>query len=179
MWPRFLVGLGLLLVGCGGKTGNYQVDYAGPIALQLVNQTSRPIEHVFIFPRGTTNRGTSWTSLAPGASTTLNLKEGTFELAAVSAKRRIDDKFSETPEATAQLELREDLASTSRKLIFYDAGQRPAGVDERGTLGVMFTLSTPGPKKQDEPPAELPADAIDDAQGAPTPASDAPAEPAP
>ena len=153
MWPRFL--LGLVLVGCGGKTGNYQVDYAGPIALQLVNETSRPIEHVYIFPRGTTNRGTSWTTLAPGASTTLKLKEGTFELAAVSAKRRIDDKFSETPEATAQLELREDLASTPRKLIFYDNGQRPADIDERGTLGVMFTLSSPGPKApQGEPSAE-------------------------
>jgi hypothetical protein len=146
--------VGLVVVACGGKTGNYKIDYAGPIAIQLVNQTSRPIEQIFIFPRGEQNRGTSWTSLAPGASTTVKLKEGNFELVAISAKRRIDAKFTERPEATSQLELREDLASTPRKLIFHDEGQTPMGVDQPGTLGVAFVISAPEPEKTDEPKVE-------------------------
>src|SRR5687767_16042362 len=110
------------LAACGGKTGNYKVDYAGPIAIELVNRTSRPIENIYIFPRGSTSRGTSWTSLAPGAKTTVKLKEGNFELVAVSAKRRIDATTTEVPEATSLLELREDLAQTTRRLIFHDDG---------------------------------------------------------
>jgi hypothetical protein len=149
MWRILVLGL-VLQVGCGGKTGNYKLDYAGPIAIQLVNQTSRPIEQIYIFPRGATNRGPSWTSLAPGAQTKVILKEGNFELVAVSAKRRIDAKYSETPEATTQLELREDLASTPRKLIFHDASETPAGIDQPGTLGVAFQISAPQP----EQPAE-------------------------
>ena len=89
-------------------------------------------------------------SLAPGAATTVKLKEGNFELVAVSARRRIDAKFSETPQATAQLELREDLASTPRKLIFHDASQTPMGVDQPGTLGVTFVISAPEPEKPAE-----------------------------
>jgi hypothetical protein len=143
----------LVLVACGGSTGNYKIDYAGPIQIQLVNLTSRPIEQIYIFPRGNPNRGTSWTSLAPGANTTVKLKEGNFELVAVSAKRRIDAKFSETPEATTQLELREDLASTPRKLIFHDDGQTPMGVDQPGTLGVTFMISAPE-KPKEEPSVE-------------------------
>ena len=146
--PRSLVLLLVLaLAACGGKTGNFKTEYAGPIGLQLVNQTSRPIEQIFIYPLGTTNHGTSWTSLAPGATTTVKLKEGNFELVAVSAKRRIDAKYSETPQATAQLELREDLASTPRKLIFHDASEKPMGVDQPGTLGVTFMISAPEPDK--------------------------------
>src|SRR5688572_18364162 len=120
MWHSILIAL--VLCACGGKTGNNKVDYAGPIQLQLVNQTSRPIDQIYIYPRGEVNHGTSWGALAPGGSTTVKLKEGNFELIAVSARRRIDAKFSEVPEATTQLELREDLASTPRKLIFHDDG---------------------------------------------------------
>ena len=154
------------LAACGGKTGNYKVDYAGPIAIELVNQTSRPIENIYIFPRGSTSRGTSWTSLAPGAKTTVKLKEGHFELVAISAKRRIDEKFTEVPEATSQLELREDLASTPRKLIFHDDGQTPMGVDQPGTLGVTFMISAPEPKKEGEGEPKV--------EGEPTPAPQAP-----
>ena len=149
--PRTLVlFLVLALAACGGTTGNYKIDYAGPIGIQLVNQTIRPIEQIFIYPLGIANHGTSWLSLAPGASSTVKLKEGNFEIVAVSAKRRIDAKFSETPQATAQLELREDLASTPRKLIFHDASQTPMGVDQPGTLGVTFMISAP----ESEKPAE-------------------------
>jgi hypothetical protein len=162
MLALFLV---LALAACGGKTGNYKIDYAGPIAIQLVNQTSRPIEQILIYPLGSANHGTSWTSLAPGAQTTVKLKEGNFELVAVSARRRIDAKYSETPQATAQLELREDLASTPRTLIFHDASETPMGVGQPGTLGVTFMLSAPEPAK----PAE----------GEAAPATDEPAPPSP
>jgi hypothetical protein len=148
MTRAFGIVLGLLfVVACGGKTGNYKTDYAGPIALQLVNQTSRPIEQIFIFPRGMQNRGTSWASLAPGAATTVKIKEGNFELVAISARRRIDATTTEVPEATSQLEMREDLASTPRKLIFHDDGQTPMGVDQPGTLGVTFMIGHPEPAK--------------------------------
>ena len=73
---RILIFVLVSLAACGGKTGNYKVDYAGPIAIDLVNQTSRPIEQIFIFPRGNPQRGTSWASLAPGEKTTVKLKEG-------------------------------------------------------------------------------------------------------
>jgi hypothetical protein len=148
MRQALVIGL-VLALGCGGKTGNYKIDYAGPIAIQLVNQTSRPIEQIYIYPLGQTNRGTSWTSIAPGATTTVKLKEGTYELAAHSAKRRIDTHWAETPEATTQLELREDLASTPRKLIFHDDGQTPMGVDQPGTLGVAFLITAPEKPKDD------------------------------
>jgi len=147
---RHLVFLLLALLACGGKTGNYKADYAGPIAIELVNQTSRPIEEVFIFPSGSANRGTSWTSLKPGETTTVKIKEGHFELVAVSARRRIDAHSSEKPEATSQLELREDLKQTPRKLVFHDDGDH-AGVDAPGTLGVTFTLSNPIEDKPAEP----------------------------
>ena len=157
MWQR-LVLVGLVLVGCGGKTGNYQTDYAGPIALQLVNQTSRPIEQIYIYPRGSTSRGASWTTIQPGGSTTVKLKEGLFELVAISGKRRIDNRWVETPESTTMLELREDLASTPRKLIFHDASDTPMGVDQPGTLGIAFMISAPAKPEGEGEPSVAPAD---------------------
>ncbi|HEU4613829.1 MAG TPA: hypothetical protein VFS15_17170, partial [Kofleriaceae bacterium] len=56
-------------------------------------------------------------------------------------------------EATSQLELREDLASTPRKLIFHDSGETPMGVDQPGTLGVAFMISAPEPAQPVEPTA--------------------------
>jgi hypothetical protein len=142
----------LLLLGCGAKTGNYQTDYAGPITLRLVNQTPRQIEQVFLFPRGATNRGPSWTSLAPGASTPVKIQTGAFELVAISAKRRIDAKFSERPEATTLLELREDRGDVT--LIFHDDGQPPAGINGNTMIGVAFMISaaTPEPETSPQPP---------------------------
>lgn len=149
------IGFGLvMLLACGGKTGNYKVDYAGPIQIQLVNQTSRAIEEIYIYPRGATNRGSSWTSIAPGATTTVKLQEGMFELVARSAKRRIDNRWVETPESSTLMELREDLASTPRKLIFHDEGTDPMGVDQRGTLGVKFMIGKPAPAPTEEPQLE-------------------------
>ncbi len=158
----------LLVVACGGKTGNYKTDYAGPIQLTLVNQTPRPIEQILIYPRGAASRGTSWARIEPGASTTVNLKEGMFELVAQSAKRRIDNHWAEIPESSTLLELREDLASTPRKLVFYDEGTAPAGGDPDGTLSVTFMIGKPEPAKEE--PAQEGEPATDAAAPAPTPA---------
>jgi hypothetical protein len=144
----------LASLACGSHTGNYKIDYAGPIALQLVNSTSRPIEEILIYPLGAKNHGTSWASLAAGEATTVKIKEGKFELIAKSARRRVDARSTEVAEASTQLELREDLASTPRKLIFHDDGDTPAGVSERGTLGVTFIISKPAEEPEpSEPPA--------------------------
>ena len=155
---RLLAFVVIILTACGGKTGNNKVDYAGPINIQLVNQTSRPIESIFIYPMGATNPGTSWASLAPGASTTVKIKEGKFELLARSARRRVDAHSTEVPEATSQLELREDLASTPRKLIFYDESEAPAGALSQGVLAVTFMLGKPEPVQEEkvEPAPQAP-----------------------
>lgn len=154
MFVKALV-LGLLLVACGGKTGVYKNDYSGPITLTLVNSTPRPIESIFIYPVGHPNRGTSWVQpLPPGATTSVKIREGHFELVAVSQKRRIDAKFSETPEATTSLELRSDFGD--RKLVFHDATAVPAGLNARGTIGVMFLISAPDPEPSADEPATEP-----------------------
>lgn len=148
MWKALVVGLGLCLAACGGKTGNYKIDYAGPIAIELVNQTPRPIEEILIYPRGATNRGTSWGALTPGAAMTIKIKEGSFELVALSAKRNLNAHTRERPEATSLLELRQDLPSTPRKIIFHDEGAEPPGVDKPGILGVTFQIGKPMPEQQ-------------------------------
>ena len=147
MWKALVVGLGLCLAACGGKTGNYKIDYAGPIGIELVNQTSRPIEEILIYPRGATNRGTSWGALTPGAAMTIKIKEGSFELVALSAKRNLNAHTRERPEATSLLELRQDLPSTPRKIIFHDEGSEPPGVNKPGILGVVFQIGKPEPEK--------------------------------
>lgn len=126
---------------CGGKTGVYKHDYSGSITLTLVNASPRPIESVFIHPVTNPERGASWTSaIAPGASTTVKIAEGHFELIAVSQKRNIDAKTREVPEAMTMLEIRSD-----QKLVFHDAGETVPGLDAAGTLGVTFMISTPEP----------------------------------
>ncbi len=129
-----------LLVGvgaCGGNTGVYKHDYAGSITLTLVNSSPRLIESVFIHPVTKPERGSSWTGpIAPGASTTVKIAEGHFELIAVSQKRNIDQHTRELPEAMTMLEIRSD-----QKLVFHDDGQAVGGLDAPGTLGVTFMIS--------------------------------------
>lgn len=131
----------LALVACGGKTGVYKHDFAGPITLTLVNASPRPIEAIYIHPTTDPNRGTSWTQpLAPGGTATVKIAEGHFELIAVSQKRNIDAHNREVPEAMTMLEIRGD-----QKLVFHDAGQTVGGLDAPGTLGVTFMISAPDP----------------------------------
>jgi hypothetical protein len=140
----------VVLAACGGKTGVYKNDYAGPITLTLVNASPRPIESIFIHPTTDPNRGTSWTGpIAPGASTTVKIAEGHFELIAISQKRNIDARTREVPEAMTMLEIRGD-----QKLVFHDAGQTVGGLDQPGTLGVTFMISAPDPQPGGEPTTE-------------------------
>ncbi len=135
----------VMLGACGGKTGVYKQDYAGSITLTLVNASPRPIEAVFIHPVTKPERGSSWTSspIAPGATTTVKIAEGHFELIAVSQKRNIDAKTREVPEAMTMLEIRGD-----QKLVFHDAGQTVPGLEANGTLGVTFMVSAPEPTSE-------------------------------
>jgi hypothetical protein len=153
--------LALAIAACGGKTGVYSHDYSGSLTLTLVNQSPRPVQAVFIYPLGSTNRGTSWTSIAPGATTKVSIREGNFELVAVSAKRRIDAKYSETPEAMTSLELR-----ANQTLVFHDANQTPTGVGAPNTLAVTFMLGQAEPT-----PAPAPEGTTEQGTepGAPTP----------
>jgi hypothetical protein len=139
--------IAVVLAACGGTTGVSRNDYAGSISLTLVNASPRPIESVFIYPMGTTNRGTSWTSIAPGETSTVKIRSGNFELVAVSAKRNIEEHLRERPEATTMLELKGD-----QKLVFHDEGTTPPGVDAKGTLGVTFMISEPDRKPETTEP---------------------------
>jgi hypothetical protein len=142
-----------VLAACGGKTGVYKNDYAGSITLTLVNASPRAIESILIYPMGSPKQGSSWTEpLAPGATTTVKIASGNFELVAVSAKRKIDEHNRETPKATTMLELKSD-----QKLVFHDEGTAPPGVDAKGTLGVTFIISEPEKTPQTNEPTTEPA----------------------
>jgi hypothetical protein len=149
MWKTLV--LVLLLAACGGKTGVYKDDYSGSLTLTLVNMSPRTIEEVFIYPIGSQAQGSSWTeAIPPGATRSVKIRSGNFELVAVSAKRNIDQHTRERPQATTSLELKSD-----QKLVFHDAGDNPAGLDAKGTLGVTFQIS-PAETKPDatEPTTE-------------------------
>lgn len=137
----FVVGLAVLAFACGGTTGVYKQDYAGSITLTLVNASPRPIESVFVHPIAKTDRGSSWIAqpIAPGASTTLKIREGGFELVAVSHERNIDAHNRETPEAMTMLEIRSDRGDQT--LVFHDEGQTVAGLDKPSTVGVTFMVT--------------------------------------
>jgi len=140
MLRTFVLGLAVAaLAGCGGTTGVYKQDLAGSITLTLVNASPRVIESVFIHPIGR-DRGTSWTSpIAPGASTTVKIRDGGFELIAISAKRDIDEHNREVPQAMTMLELRKDRGD--QRLVFHDDDQTIPGLDAAGTIGVTFMVS--------------------------------------
>jgi hypothetical protein len=143
----------LAVASCGGKTGVYKNDYSGSLTLTLVNASPRPIESIYIFPMGMQNRGTSWTSLAVGASSTVKIREGNFQLVAVSARRRIDAKFTEVPEATTMVELR-----GNQTLVFHDDGQPAPGTNAKDALPVTFTLGKSDEPASTEPTVEPGAD---------------------
>ncbi len=139
----------LVLAACGGKTGVYKNDYAGSLTLTLVNASPRVIEEIRIYPAGSPKQGSSWTdAIPPGATRTVKIRSGNFELVAISAKRNLDEHTRERPEATTMLELKAD-----QKLVFHDADQTPPGVDAKGTLGVTFQISPTETKPDATEPA--------------------------
>lgn len=123
----------LALGGCGGAS--YQ-------QVQLVNKTPRPITEVYIFPTGSANHGASRGTLAPEATLAVKVKSGNVDVLAISAKVRVDATQTETRTATQTLELKKPIS-----LVFHDSTQTPPGLDQPGTIGVVFQV-TPEP----EPP---------------------------
>lgn len=121
------------LVGCGGAPKH---------TVQLVNKTARPIEQIFIFTPGQ-DKGPSRASLAPNASTTMQLPAGNHEIYAVSQKIIHDDKTRETPEASQTIELRQPL-----ELVFYDSNNEPPGIQAYNVRGIMFRITAK--KKPDD-----------------------------
>jgi hypothetical protein len=111
--------------------------------LQLVNQTPRAIEAVYVYAPGGT-RGTSRAQLAPNAQTSIQVRGGRVEVYAVSAKYQLDEHTRDRPEASQELELH-----GPAKVIFYDQDDRPAEVNRPDVFGIEF--SPPKPRATDEP----------------------------
>ncbi|MBA3538335.1 MAG: hypothetical protein H0T79_01790 [Deltaproteobacteria bacterium] len=117
--------------------------------VRLVNRTDRAIEQIYIYPTGSANHGASRGSLAPNASTAVNVQPGNVDVLAVSAKVRVDETSSETRTATQTIELKGPL-----ELVFHDSNQPPpAGLARPGTVGVTFRISAPSPAPAQEPDA--------------------------
>ncbi len=108
--------------------------------VQLVNRTSRPIASVFIFPTGSANHGASRGTLAPDATLSVKVRSGNVDVLAVSAKIKVNEQQSETRTATQTLELKKPVS-----LVFHDSNHTPPGLDEPGTIGVVFQV-TPEPE---------------------------------
>jgi len=121
--------------------------------VSLVNHTNRKIVEIYVYPNGSAEHGASRGSLAPNASTKLTVKAGKIEVLAVSEMIKHDDNTRETPTVSHGLELTRPL-----EVVFYDSGDKPAGLDRPDVIGVAFrrdkTESTPEPAPETpEPPA--------------------------
>ncbi len=135
---RFLL-LAVTVAACGGAPLH---------RVQLVNKSPRTIAEIYIFPTGAANHGASRGSLAPNASTSVQIKAGNVDVLAVSEKIRVDDTQTETRTATQTLELKGPL-----ELVFHDSDAPPPGLDRPGTLGLTFR--TPPPPVDPEPDGEV------------------------
>jgi hypothetical protein len=120
----------LLLVACGG--GALQT-------ISLSNQTPRTIKELYVYPIGS-DKGKSRGSLAPSASTTVQMPKGNVEVRAVSELIIIDEHTRDTPTASQALELVGPL-----KVIFFDGPTKPAALDNPGVIGISFILSEKKP----------------------------------
>ena len=125
----------VVLAGCGG---------AAMQTLSIVNKTDRPIEAFYIYPTGAANHGASRGTLAPGASTKVELKSGGVEVMAVSAKLKFDEHHRDQPTASQGIELTHPV-----EVIFYDSDQQVPGLDRPNVIGVSFVINKPAP-----PPSE-------------------------
>ena len=125
------------LAACGGA----------PLqTIQLVNQTNRPIEQIFVYPAGAGDHGASRGSLAPGASVEVKAKQGSVEVLAVSAKLKVDEHTRDQPSASGTLEL-----VAPARVVFYDADSKPSGLNAPNVFGVAFVVPAakpaPGPEE--------------------------------
>jgi hypothetical protein len=119
-----------LLVACGG--GALQT-------ISISNQTPRTIKELYVYPVGS-NKGKSRGSLAPSASTTVQMPKGNVEVQGVSELIIIDEHTRDTPTASQALELVGPL-----KVIFFDGTTKPAALDSPGVIGISFILSEKKP----------------------------------
>jgi hypothetical protein len=139
--PSLFVLAMLALAACGGA--HYQT-------ISIVNRTPRVIQELYVYPSGSANHGASRGTLAPEGKTAVKVPQGNVEILALSAKVKIDEHTRDQPSATQQIELK-----APTEVVFYDAGQKPPGVDQPGVIGVVFTvLASKAP-----PPTPAPAPA--------------------
>ncbi len=125
----------LALAACGG---------AHVQNVQLVNRAPRAIEELYIYPQGAPDHGKSRGSLAPNASTTVQVKQGNIEVMAVSAKFQLDAHTRDRPSANLDVELK-----APAQIVFYDDGSKPSELGRPGVFGVVFQMP-----KSNAPPAE-------------------------
>lgn len=123
----------VVLAACGGA----------PLqTVQIVNNSSRPIQELYVYPLGSTNHGTSRGSVAPNGQTEVKIKPGNIEVMALSSKLQVDEHTRDQPSASGDLELQGPV-----KVIFYDEGSAPPGLDRPGVFGFAFVI----PKGQAKP----------------------------
>ena len=114
--------------------------------VQLVNQTTRTIDEIYVFPVGAADHGAPRGVLPPSATKELQIPAGNIEIDAVSGKIQVDHT-RDRPSASTSIELKEPA-----KVIFYDDDARPPGLDNPGTYGVKFHV--PKAATPPEPPPE-------------------------
>lgn len=134
----------LVLAGCGGA----------PLqTVQIVNSSSRPIQELYVYPVGSANHGTSRGSVAPNGQTEVKVKQGNIEVMALSSKLQVDEHTRDQPSASGDVELKGPV-----KVIFYDDGAAPPGLDRPGVFGFAFVIPKGQPKPADQgsdaPPSE-------------------------
>lgn len=134
--PLFFV---LVLAGCGG---------AAMQTIQIKNTTTRTIDELYVFPAGASNPGSSRGTLAPNASTQVQVKAGFVEVKAVSAKLQVDEHTRDKPTASQDIEIHGPV-----QVIFYDADHAPPGLDRPGVFGIAFQLPV---AKKPEPAPDAP-----------------------
>jgi hypothetical protein len=124
----------VVLIGCGGPR---------QYTLQIVNKTPRTIEEVYVYVPNTA-QGTSRGKLAPEATLQVTVKHGPIEVLAVSELIKVDERTRDKPSASQVLEIKQ-----SSRVVFFDVGKQPPGVDQPGVFGVAFD-----PPKVPEPSPE-------------------------
>lgn len=129
---RFVLFVLLVVGGCGGGARRH--------TLELVNRTPRTITELYIYPMGSTDRGVSRGSLAPGGSLAIAVTEGAIEVLAISELIKIDDHHRDKPSASQVVDVRRPAS-----VVFFDVGAPPREVSRPDTFGVAFTPPKPPP----------------------------------
>ncbi len=112
--------------------------------MQLVNRTDRQIEAVYVYPTGAADHGASRGALAPAGSAQVKVKAGRTSVLALSAKLKLDEHTRDQPSASQDLELTGPV-----EVIFYDAGDKPPGLERPGVFGVAFQIPHAPPPPPD------------------------------